>query len=382
MNDRENIEILIFKYLQGDLSEGERENLERWLKDGRNKRVFSRLVDKHRIMAKMERLGEYDWQRSWSHMEGKLHGRKRLPWMRWVVAASVFGIVALGLRVFFHGEEDSSSAVAEGRVVPGMSYAELVLPDGKVVELHRDSTRVFLAENGNSLKNENGVLFFSADTGCAVQRVEYSEVRTPRGGEYQVILPDGTVVWLNSESKLRFPTTFPGSERRVSASGELYFQVARDSLSPFRIEVEGVYEVEVLGTEFNVRAYAGLPSATTLIKGSVVVHDVDSVVQLKPGEQLVKSGDGREMSVREVDVTSYVAWKSGYFLFENERLEDILSELARWYNVDVFYENQSVREERFSVDIRRHENFEEVLRLIERTGTVRIAIKENCVFVK
>lgn len=381
MFDQMNMETLIFKYLRGELSESERKELDEWLEDERNKRVFSRLVDKHRIMMKMERLDEYDWRRSWGQIERKLHGRRRLHWGRWAVAASLVGIAVLGVWMFAGEREDVPSMVTVHRIEPGKPCAELVLPDGKIVELCKDSARLFLSENGNSLRNEEGVLFLSPDTG-QIQKVNYSEIRTPRGGEYQIVLPDGTIVWLNSESKLRFPTTFSGEERKVMASGELYFQVAKDSLLPFRVEIEGRYEVEVLGTEFNVRAYSDLPSATTLVKGSVVVRDEDSEVRLKPGEQAMESHDGKGLSVREVDVTSYIAWRQGYFLFENERLEDILDELARWYNVDVFFENQSVREERFSVDIRRHDNFEEVLRLIERTGTVRMEIKGKSVFVK
>ena len=189
-------------------------------------------------------------------------------------------------------------------------------------------------------------------------------------------------MWLNAESKLRFPTVFSKEERRVWASGELYFQVARDTMAPFRVEVEGAYEVEVLGTEFNVRAYRDLPLATTLVKGSVAIHDADLNIRLRPGEQVLKKENAKGLVVHKVDVTPYIAWREGYFLFENERLENILNELARWYNVDIFFENQTVREERFSVDIQRHEDFEEVLRLIERTGTVKITIKENRVFVK
>ena len=182
-----------------------------------------------------------------------------------------------------------------------------------------------------------------------------------------MVLPDNSIVWLNADSKLRFPLTFSGKERRVFASGELYFQVAKDSLSPFRIEVEGLYEVEVLGTEFNVRAYSDLPSATTLVDGRVLIRE---------------KGKHGEVVVREVDVAPYIAWKQGYFLFEDERLEDILNELARWYDVNVFFENSSVREERFSVDMPRHESFEEVLRLIEQTRSIQIEIEGNNVFVK
>ena len=380
MFDQIDIEILILKYLQGKLAEGEKRQLDEWLKDDRNKKLFSRLVNKQRILVKMERLDEYDWEKSWKVMEKKLHERKKFSWKYWGMVASLLGIVLLGTWVFMEKNEKKSPVVVMRGVEPGGVFAELVLPDGKIVELNKDSNNLFLGESGKVLRNENGVLFLTQDS-VQLQKVGYSEIRTPRGGEYQVVLPDNSIVWLNADSKLRFPLTFSGKERRVFASGELYFQVAKDSLSPFRIEVEGLYEVEVLGTEFNVRAYSDLPSATTLVDGRVLIRDKGTKVVLKPGEQAVKGKHG-EVVVREVDVAPYIAWRQGYFLFEDERLEDILNELARWYDVNVFFENSSVREERFSVDMPRHESFEEVLRLIEQTRSIEIGIEGNNVFVK
>lgn len=380
MFDQIDIETLILKYLQGKLAEEEKRQLDEWLKDDRNKKLFSRLVNKQRILVKMERLDEYDWEKSWKVMEKKLHERKKFSWKYWGMVASLLGIVLLGTWVFMEKNEKKSPVVVMRGVEPGGVFAELVLPDGKIVELNKDSNNLFLGESAKVLRNENGVLFLTQDS-VQLQKVGYSEIRTPRGGEYQVVLPDNSIVWLNADSKLRFPLTFSGKERRVFASGELYFQVAKDSLSPFRIEVEGLYEVEVLGTEFNVRAYSDLLSATTLVDGRVLIRDKGTKVVLKPGEQAVKGKHG-EVVVQEVDVAPYIAWKQGYFLFEDERLEDILNELARWYDVNVFFENSSVREERFSVDMPRHESFEEVLRLIEQTRSIQIEIEGNNVFVK
>ena len=375
MFDQINIETLILKYLQGELTEGEQRELDEWLKDDRNKKLFSRLINKQRILVKMERLDEYDWEKSWNVVERKLHGRRKFFWKYWGIAASLLGIVLLGTWMFMERNEENSPMVVIRGVEPGRVFAELVLPGGKIVELSKDSNNLFLGEGGNILRNENGVLFLTQDS-VRLQKVDYNEIRTPRGGEYQVVLPDNSIVWLNAESKLRFPSTFSGKERKVFASGELYFQVAKDSLSPFRVEIEGLYEVEVLGTEFNVRAYSNLPSATTLVR------DKGAKVVLKAGEQAVKGKNGEGMVVRAVDVAPYIAWKQGYFLFENERLEDILNELARWYNVNVFFENSSVREKRFSVDMPRHESFKEVLHLIEQTRSIRIEIEGNNVFVK
>ena len=381
MFDQINIETLILKYLQGELTGEEKRELDEWLKGDRNKELFSRLVNKQRILVKMERLDGYDWEKSWKVMERKLHEGRKFSWKYWGIVSSLLGIGLLGTWMFMGRNGGNSPAVVMRGVEAGGVFAELVLPDGNVVELNKDSNNLQFGERGNVLRNENGVLFLTQDS-AHLQKMEYSEIRTPRGGEYKVVLPDNSIVWLNAESKLRFPLTFSRKERKVFASGELYFQVAKDSLSPFRVEVEGGYEVEVLGTEFNVRAYSDLLVATTLVNGHVLIRDKGAKVVLRPGEQAVKGKNSEGVVVREVDVAPCIAWKQGYFLFENERLEDILNELARWYDVNVFFENSSVREERFSVDMPRHESFEEVLDLIEQTRSIQIEIEGNNVFVK
>ena len=380
MFDQIDIETLILKYLQGKLAEEEKRQLDEWLKDDRNKKLFSRLVNKQRILVKMERLDEYDWEKSWKVMEKKLHERKKFSWKYWGMVASLLGIVLLGTWVFMEKNEKKSPVVVMRGVEPGGVFAELVLPDGKIVELNKDSNNLFLGESGKVLRNENGVLFLTQDS-VQLQKVGYSEIRTPRGGEYQVVLPDNSIVWLNADSKLRFPLTFSGKERRVFASGELYFQVAKDSLSPFRIEVEGLYEVEVLGTEFNVRAYSDLPSATTLVDGRVLIRDKGTKVVLKPGEQAVKGKHG-EVVVREVDVAPYIAWKQGYFLFEDERLEDILNELARWYDVDIIIETPELKEKIFYGVIRKYENISKILGMLKKTQNIDYLIEGKKIVIK
>ena len=165
------------------------------------------------------------------------------------------------------------------------------------------------------------------------------------------------------------------------AQGELYFEVARDSTRPFRVELES-YTVEVTGTEFNVRTYADGPQLTTLVSGGVTIYRENEIVCLKPGEEAVLQQAGGTIHVQKAEVESRLAWLRGYFLFDNAKLEDIMNELGRWYNVDIFFENSKVREERFSLELRRHEDFWQVLDLIERAGMVEIVVKKNVIFIK
>ena len=164
MFDQINIETLILKYLQGELTEGEQRELDEWLKDDRNKKLFSRLINKQRILVKMERLDEYDWEKSWNVVERKLHGRRKFSWKYWGIAASLLGIVLLGTWMFMERNEENSPMVVIRGVEPGRVFAELVLTGGKIVELSKDSNNLFLGEGGNILRNENGVLFLTQDS--------------------------------------------------------------------------------------------------------------------------------------------------------------------------------------------------------------------------
>ena len=211
---------------------------------------------------------------------------------------------------------------------------------------------------------------------------QYSEVRIPRGGEYKVVLPDGTIVWLNAESSLRFPTLFTGKERKVYAKGELYFDVKHDDTKPFIVEVEKDYSVRVLGTEFNLRAYSGFPVVTTLVEGRVQVRGVGNTVSLAPGQQALEVSGTRNIKVLDVDVAPYVAWHEGKFYFVHAPLNSIMEELARWYDVEVVFENPAVREECFTIEMQRFDDFNKVLRLIERTGMVTISVDGHIVTVK
>ena len=166
------------------------------------------------------------------------------------------------------------------------------------------------------------------------------------------------------------------------ARGELYFDVTRNEAQPFEVEVEDDYTIEVLGTEFNVRAYQDSPCATTLVKGSVRVKGKDQEVLLKPGQQAVETGDGKRIEVKDVDVGPCIAWHNGLFYFDQTPLEDIMEELARWYDVQVFFENESVKNECFSLEMKRFDDFNRVLSLIEHTGMVKITVNEHVVTVR
>ena len=221
------------------------------------------------------------------------------------------------------------------------------------------------------LKEEkDGVMILPGDSlADKAVAVEKSWIVVPRGGEYQLILPDGTKVWLNSDSKLEFPNTFVGDERRVKLAGEAYFEVAKNKAKPFRVEVDRV-EVVVLGTSFNIHAYDEAVK-TTLVEGAVKLNVAGKAYSLSPGFEANVDQGG--VKIVKSDVYEQIAWKDGRFVFREKRLEEVMSILSRWYDFEIFYQNAAVKDLHFTGNIPRHTTINEVLKFLERTHLVHFS---------
>lgn len=249
---------------------------------------------------------------------------------------------------------------------PGKNKAVLTLNNGEKVVL--DSARVgTLAKNGNvSIKKAaDGQLIYTVDGGNASASngpVTYNTISTPRGGQYQVILPDGSKVWLNAASSLKYPTSFAGNERNVQLTGEAYFEVAKDASKPFKVNVNEL-NVKVLGTHFNVMAYADEDAIkTTLLEGSVQLTSGGSSSMLKPDQQGIVRGN--KINIVDVEASSFVAWKNGYFEFSRSNIQDIMKQLSRWYDMQVVYEGK-ISDDEFVGKIERSAKLSRVLRILE-----------------
>ena len=333
-------------------------------------------------------------------------GRRR-RWVRFAAAAVVVGAVGLGGFLWVHrGDQLPVAGVRRPVVtpvaVPGGNKAVLILSDGSAVTL--DSTKNgFLTTQGTThvVKVAGGQLAYANDaadgargtgTGAAAPSpsILYNTVRTPRGGQYQVTLPDGSRVWLNAATSLRFPTAFTGTDRTVELSGEAYFEIASRKDQPFRVKVREM-TVDVLGTHFNVMAYDDEESfRTTLLTGAVRVEGGETAnfgdagtqrsVQLKPGEEARLSLDTKAISVAEADTDQCVAWKNGLFQFEGASLENVMRQVARWYDVDVHY--TGTIERHFSGMISRNAPLANVLHVLERAGKTSFTLEGRTVTVK
>ena len=204
----------------------------------------------------------------------------------------------------------------------------------------------------------------------------------PKGGEYKIVLADGSRVWLNSETEFRYPVHFTGDFRKVYLKGEAYFEVARQETMPFIVETSGGIDVRVLGTRFNVASYENdADVVTTLAEGSVEVYTDEKVMRIRPDEQVLVHKSSGVFERRQVDAATYLAWKDGKFIFEDQTLEQIIRQLQRWYQMDVFYSSEAVKQYRFSGDLKKYDDFGKIVEMIEEVAGLQISIKNNCVII-
>ncbi len=308
-------------------------------------------------------------------------------WKRWMAAASV--LLVVGLSIFFlidrwqQKNDNIASRSNIGKevtndVLPGGNKAVLTLADGSSIVLD-DAANGALAEQGNTkVVKINGKLSYK-EAETKTNEIVYNTISTPRGGQYQVVLPDGTNVWLNAASTLFFPTSFSGSDRRVQVTGEAYFEVAKNASMPFIVSVEGA-EVQVLGTHFNIMAYKDEPVVkTTLLEGSVKFVAGTITNTLKPGQQS-QLKQGNVKVVNGVDVDEVIAWKNGLFHFENADMETVMRQISRWYDVEVTFKNKRGFDP-LHVDIPMNNKLSDVLKALELSGGATFKIEGKNIFV-
>lgn len=322
---------------------------------------------------------------------------------RSLVAASIFISLAAGLYYFVTPKSGDSAEYTAGNdqpVKPGGNKAYLTLSNGKRIVLTDSSAGTIAMQSGVQItKTTDGQVIYKITDHAAAAEDQYNTLEAPKGGQYQIVLIDGTKVWLNSASVLKYSTRFSASERKVELTGEAYFEVAKHKKQPFRI-ITGDQEIEVLGTQFNLSAYSDESSIkTTLVEGSVKVtalsssrqraatrdlssgekdlsyrrddgrNEVRAGVILKPGQQSILNAGS--FKVNEVDTEEALAWKNGYFIFENDDTKAIMRKLERWYDVEVFYSGTADSRTKVMGTIDKKTDLKEVLYLLEATGKFR-----------
>ncbi len=328
--------------------------------------------------------GERIFERVRQHTGHTLLQRSRKLW--WAAAAVVAVLITAGLFIqslpASNQKEALPPAAKEAGILPGSSKATLTLADGRRIILNDAGNGTILQNSHLTItKEKNGLLRYSA-TAEGDRRVTaaLNTLSTPRGGEYKLILPDGTRVWLNAASTLTFPASFNGRERSVLLTGEGYFEVAKNKHKPFRVKFRD-QEVEVLGTHFDIMAYPDDASAkTTLMEGSVKISRQQQGRVLLPGQQAVSTGAGSGFQVAQVDLREVMAWKDGFLAFRNTTIQSIMQQAARWYDVDVVYQ-EDLNGKIFGGRISKYSNISELLHNLELTGTIHFKMEGRRVTV-
>jgi transmembrane sensor len=305
----------------------------------------------------------------------------------WIISTAAAAIAVLVYFTFFHvtkKESDNAIAFVKAEAIhPGSNQATLKLADGTVHDL-TPSQHIVLIEGAAEIISEGSKLQYEAQKEMPTE-IKYNILTIPRGGEFFLQLADGTKVWLNSETTLRYPAQFGPNERRVELTGEAYFEVAHNEKSPFIVESRG-QTVTDIGTEFNVCAYTENPVVTTtLVKGSVAMFANTSpakVQTLEANEQGAVNRENGKISKRIVGTYQYIAWKSGRFVFENQPLSQIMETLARWYNVDVVFSQEALKNFHFTGDLKRYTDFGEVIKLIGKTNEVNFLVEDKKITIR
>lgn len=327
-----------------------------------------------------------DVEHTWDALKEQLAGqrKRRSLFSSWQigVAASVILLVGIGLYWGFNKRPKVKQVEMVAHVEMGGAKAILVTSRGDEIVLQDSSVQLITLGGGMVAKNDGSQVSYKENEGTGKDDVlEYNTIRVPRGGEYKLFLSDNTEVFLNSDSEIRFPVKFGKGKRDVFLRGEAFFVVTKDASRPFVVNANDKMSVEVLGTQFNLQAYPDDAFVeTTLNEGAVRVFNGKQGVRLRPDEQAVY--DEGKFTVRKVDASSYSAWKEGRFMLLNHSLENIMIRLARWYNIDIFWENPEVKEYHFSGELARYEDFTEILRMLELATRVHFEVKDRTVFVR
>ena len=367
---------LIKKSLLEDLDERERRELEQLLDDEQLQDVYKELSDPTYLKKQFMEYENYSAKKGYAVFRARRGQTRRVRTIRWVAAVAAMWVLVLGVTLWLarNKDENANTQLATSNIISaGEKKARLTFADGSTVEVSEKNTHV-LKEKGVDIEYKDGEISYVATVKPA--GTVYNELEVPRGGECMIKLDDGTRVWVNAETKLKYPVTFVGENREVILEGEAFFDVVEDE-KPFIVKTS-FGDVRVLGTAFGISAYSNEPeSYTTLVRGKVSVGTKDATpIVILPGEQVITSKDGK-MVKQEVDVEEFVGWKDGIYVFKEKSLGDIMTTLERWYNISVVFQDEDLKELPFTGNLKRYDNINVFFDALTRTGDLKYRVEGN-----
>ena len=371
-------------YLDETMTPEEEVEFQRWLDTSvANRVLLDRIRDERILLNKIRFAERNDKGKGWDNIQKKIRKSPGIfiRFMRYVdVLVTIMLIGVAVYQVVDCRKEDDNGLLARKQPMSMKggyrAYLELVTGERLVLD---STSNVTTRIEGAVIKAENKgtVIVDEQKTDSVTESVEYNRLVIPRGGEYKIVLADGSQVWINSQSVLEFPACFVGKERRVRLQGEAYFEVSKNVEKPFIVDM-GNKEIRVLGTSFNVNDYDG-KFVTTLVSGKVQVFVNDKDYVLTSSMQVRVEGD--DVFVEEVDVREFTAWKDGLFVFKKQKLREVMDILSRWYDVDVFYQNLELQNLHFTGTIQRHSEISGMLKFLEKTDIVKFTLNGNTLIV-
>ena len=384
---------LIYKSLIKSLKKKEKESLQDWLKDESNEKLYTEIVSSSSIYKKRALYEHSNKEKVFKIIQQKINKKKpiinRNYFKALKYAASVIIIFAIG-NYIFKKQYDAQVITQEAvkNIKPGYEKATLVLSDGTTIDLEEHKNKLIKSDSISQIKNAEEGLVYNINTKEAPvenddQPLKYNTLKVPIGGMYQVVLSDGTKVWLNSATSLKYPERFIGEQRIVQLDGEGYFEVAKN-VKEFIVETTTAY-VTVLGTQFNVSSYSDDSFfSSTLVEGKINLTTSENIntknpLILAPNQRGVVYKNSSKIEVISVDTEVYTAWKEGRFYFERERLENILKVMGRWYDIDVVFEDESLKAEMFTGVVYKNKTIDNLLNMISKTAKVNYTITKSTI---
>lgn len=397
MNNQKHIGLLLFKYMQGTITVEELRRLEQWkLESPENQKFFDSVsaTAQPQIQADQEigpaKIEDRIFQKIAAgipELQGRRIGSRRNTW-KYVAAAAAVVVLAINIAVFTSRKEEQPASVAKTTITPQQNdvdapeavYASITLANGEKLAVNGSANGKLVSQGKiDVIKTNDGLIVYKAGTVGVSGETQYNTLTNPKGSNViGIVLQDGSKVWLNAESSLTYPVAFTGKDRKVTIEGEAYFEVAKNRRKPFMVLHNGM-EVRVLGTLFNVSAYAGEPIAhVTLLEGSVKVSSGKTSGILKPGQR-ARINNNRVEVESNINADRSVAWKNGYFSFDKADVTEVMNQISRWYNVQIKYEGP-IPDEEFGGELRRDSKLSSVLKILNMSG-VKFRVEGNTVTV-
>ncbi len=375
---------LLAAFFTGSQTAQDEEEIEEWQKEKEsNKALMHRLLGECGDAENLRSIKKFPVAEGWEKIEGRLVKNRNILLRRPLLKYAAVGLILLSGGIFYWRNSTrvyDNIVASVPQIASGTVGARLTLGSGQIIDIGKNQKLHLEEVDGTRIVTDSvGIDYSASETSGEVS--VWNSIQTLTGMEYTLTLSDETKVYLNAETKLEFPVSFKDKYRIVKLDGEAYFEVSKDSAHPFIVETNSL-KVKVLGTSFNLRSYDDDKEVfTTLVEGKVEVSDEHSAQIITPGEQVVYNKEDGEMEVRKVDVSLYTAWQSGKFVFKNERLEDIMKYLSKWYEFEYRFKDEEAKELLIGASIDRYEDMISIVNVLKITGLMNIIQVDNIFYI-